>query len=99
MKKRILVIILILSLLFFAYKKILKFFTNDEIDENVFSIVKSKNIILENWLIYTGILLILISIVGIIITLKPINFKFKFKNQNQKINLKDENPDFENLYS
>lgn len=97
MKKRILVIILILSSLFFVYKKILKFFTNDEIDENVFSIVKSKNIILENWLIYTGILLILISIIGIIITLKPIKFKFKFKNQ--KINLQEQNQDFEDLYS
>ncbi|MBO6127164.1 MAG: hypothetical protein J6P21_04160 [Clostridia bacterium] len=97
MKKRILVIILILSSLFFAYKKILKFFTNDEIDENVFSIVKSKNIILENWLICTGILLILISVIGIIITLKPI--KFKFKNKNQKINLQEQNQDFENLYS
>ena len=97
MKKRILIIILILSSLFFAYKKISKFFTNDEIDENVFSIVKSKNIILENWLICTGILLILISVIGIIITLRPI--KFKFKNKNQKINLQEQNQDFENLYS
>lgn len=87
MKKRIIITSLILCLLFFAYKKISNFLTNDEIDENVFLLVKSQNNIFENWLIYTGILLILISITGIIITLKPI----------KKVNCK--NQKFENLYS
>ena len=96
MKKRIIITSLILCLLFFAYKKIVKFFMNDEIDENVFSAVKSQDSVFENWLIYVGVLLILISIIGIIITVKPIKFNVK-KNKKQKINCK--NQEFENLYS
>ena len=95
MKKRIIITAVILCLLFLAYKKISDFFSNDEIDENVFATVKSQNSIIENWLIYVGIFLILISIVGIVLTLKSINFK----NKKGKANFPEKNKDFENLYS
>jgi len=95
MKKRIIITAVILCLLFFAYKKVSDFFSNDEIDENVFATVKSQNSIIENWLIYIGVFLILISIVGIVLTIKSINFK----NKKGKASFPEKNKDFENLYS
>ena len=95
MKKRIIITVLVLFLLFFAYKKISNFFKNEEIDENVFSVVKSQNTLTENWLIYVGALLILVSITGIILTLRSI----KFKNKSKKTSFLEKSKDFEDLYS
>ena len=38
-------------------------------DENVFSMIKTKNEFMENFLIYIGVLLILVSIIGITVIL------------------------------
>lgn len=93
MKKRFIITILILFTVFFAYKKISKFFNDNEIDENVFSVVKSQSNAMENWLVYVGASLILISVVGITMTL----ISPRFKKNKRKSAAKNEN--FENLYS
>lgn len=83
LKKRIIIFSLsfILVLAFFAYKKIAKYFDSSD-GEEVFEIIKSKHSFLDNWLMYMGIALILVSILGIIcLFYNPKNKKKKLKKE------------------
>ena len=83
LKKRIIIFGLsfIFVLAFFAYKKIAKYFDSSD-GEEVFGIIKSKHSFLDNWLMYVGITLILVSILGIIcLFYSPKNKKKKLKKE------------------
>lgn len=87
LKKRTIIFSLssILVLAFFAYKKIAKYFDSSD-GEEVFGVVKSKHLFLDNWLIYTGIVLILLSILGMIcLFYNPKNKKKKLKKTKKEI--------------
>lgn len=79
---------LISAFLLFALKIVYDFFRSRS-DENILLEIKTKDAFFENWLIYLGSLLILISIIGITMIL----YNPYVEEKNNK-NLK-----FEDLYS
>ena len=94
MKKFIKVIAIlgsVLSISYIIYKKIMDYITLDEDSENVFESLKTSSNIPDNFLMYVGIAFIIISILGIIITLRV--FSKKRKNKHKK------NNKFEDIYS
>lgn len=104
MKKRYIFLVLSsLLTLFVVVKKLIGIF-EFRTDENVFSMIKTKNDFMENFLIYIGILLILISIVGITVILyNPyVNDKNKKSYYPKNDHLVENNKQlkgFEDLYS
>ena len=81
----------VISISYIIYKKIMDYITLDEESENVFESLKAHNNVPDNLLMYIGIALIIISILGIIVTLRTFsNRKKKRPKRNNK---------FEDLYS
>ena len=93
--KKVYKIILILgsvaSLSYIIYRKIINYITLDEDSENVFESLKTHDKIPDNLIMYVGIALIIISILGNIITLHT--FSRKKKKSSKK------NKKFEDIYS
>ena len=81
----------VISISYIIYKKIMDYITLDEESENVFESLKTHNNVPDNLLMYIGIALIIISILGIIITLRT--FSKRQKKRRRK------NNKFEDLYS
>lgn len=94
LKKRIIVVPLICLFVYFIYKKVSHIFNlGDDIDVSVFDSIRSRNMIFENWLVYVGSSLIVISLMGIYFTLRASNRKRKSKKRNLKFKK------FEDLFS
>ena len=83
MKKRYVFFGLLESSLFFLALKIIYDFFKFKSDETILFEIKSKDVFFENWLIYSGSLLILASIIGMIIILYNPCIENK-KNKNLK---------------
>ena len=81
----------VLSISYIIYKKIMNYITLDEDSENVFESLKAQNNMPDNLIMYIGIALIIISILGIIITLRKLKKKKKHKPK--------KNDKFEDIYS
>ena len=84
---------LVVSVSYIIYRKILNYITLDEDSETVFESLKTHNKIPDNLIMYIGIALIIISILGIIITLRI----FSRSRSNKKPSKK--NKKFEDIYS
>ena len=89
--KIIVILGLVVSLSYIIYRKIINYITLDEDSENVFEPLKTHERIPDNFIMYVGIALIIISILGIIITLHTFSQK---KKKSPKKNKK-----FEDIYS
>lgn len=83
MKKRYVFFGLLESSLFFLALKIIYDFFKFKSDETILFEIKSRDVFFENWLIYSGSLLILASIIGMIFILYNPCIENK-KNKNLK---------------
>ena len=82
---------LVISISYIIYRKIINYITLDEDSEAVFESLKANDKIPDNLVMYIGIALIIISILGIIITLR--------KFARNKRNTSKKNKKFEDIYS
>lgn len=84
--KRLAILSIVSLVIFFLYK-LFKFwfdFHNTQ-EENLFSDLKSESFVSENWLLYTGIFLIFVSVLGIISLLFGLSSK-KYVKKSKKFN-------------